>query len=73
MAFGTTLREHHKMAASVNMFFIAIGYKNKSNMKVAASNINIKIHQLFPEQRIFGICVTIVQRKISVDFTRTCF
>ena len=26
MAFGTTLREHHTMAASVNMFYIAIGY-----------------------------------------------
>ena len=23
MAFGTTLREHHKMAASVNMFFLS--------------------------------------------------
>ena len=35
------------MAASGNMFYIAIGYKHKANMKVAASNINIKIHQLF--------------------------
>ena len=49
MAFGTTLREHHTMTASVNIFYIAIGYKNKSNMKVAASTINIKIHQLFSE------------------------
>ena len=32
------------MAASANVFFIAIGYKNKVNMKVAASNITIKIH-----------------------------
>ena len=30
MAFGTTLREHHTMAAYVSMFYIAIGYKNKS-------------------------------------------
>ena len=32
------------MAASANVFCIAIGYKNKVNMKVAASNITIKIH-----------------------------
>ena len=73
MAFGTTLREHHTMAAYVSMFYIAIGYKNKSNMKVADSNVNIKIHYLFSEQRIFGIYMTIVQRKVSVDLTRTCF
>ena len=73
MAFGTTLREHHAMTASVNIFYIAIGYKNKSNMKVAASTINIKIHQLFSEERIFGVCMTIVQRKISLELTRTCF
>ena len=36
MTFGTTLREHHPIAASVNMFYIAIGYKNRANMKVAA-------------------------------------
>ena len=29
------------MAASANMFYIAIDYNNKANMKVAASNINI--------------------------------
>ena len=73
MAFGTTLREHHTMAAYVSMFYIAIGYKNKSNMKVADSNVNLKIHYLFSEQRIFGIYMTIVQRKVSVDLTRTCF
>ena len=73
MIFVTTLREHHTIAASVNMFYIAIGYKNKANMKEAASNINSKIHQLFSEQRILGVRVTVVQRKISVDLTRTCF
>ena len=72
MTFGTTLREH-TMAASANMFYIAIGYKNKANMKVAASNINIKIRQMFSEQRILGLCMIIVQQKISVDLTRTCF
>ena len=71
MNFGTTLREH-TMAASA-MFYIAIGYKNKANVKVAASNINIKIRQIFFEQRILGVCMTIVWRKISVDLTRTCF
>ena len=58
------------MAASANMFYIAIDYKNKTNMKVAASNINTKIHQLFYKQWILGVRVTIVQRKISVDLTR---
>ena len=54
------------MAASANMFQIAM---MKTNMKVAANNINIKIHQLFSKQRILGVCVAIVQRKISRDFT----
>ena len=39
MTFGTTLREH-TMAASANMFYIVIGYKNKANMKVAARKTN---------------------------------
>ena len=60
MTFGTALRENHPMAAS-------------ANMKVADSNINIKIHQQFSEQRILGVRVTIAQRKISMDLTRTCF
>ena len=50
MTFGTTLREH-TMAASA-LFYIAIGYKNKVNMKVAASNITIKIRQMFFEHQI---------------------
>ena len=67
MTFGTTLGEHYPIAASANMFYIAIGYKNRANMKVAASNMNIKIDQMFSEQRILGVRVTIAQRKISVD------
>ena len=39
------------MAASDNMICIPIDYKKKVNMKVAASNKNIKIHQLFSKQR----------------------
>ena len=65
------------MAAFANMFYIAIDYKSKTYMKVAASNfeikiLNIKIHELFPKQRMLGVRVTIVQRKISGDSARTC-
>ena len=73
MTFGTTLREHRTMAASGNMFYFAIGYKNKANMKVADSNINIKIHQLFSKQRILGARVTIVQQKIYLGLIQTSF
>ena len=31
-------------------------------MKVAASNINIKINQLVAKQGILGVCVTIAQQ-----------
>ena len=72
MTSGRTLGEHLAMAASANMFYTAIDYKNKTNMKVAASNININIHQQFSKQRILGVRLTIVQRKISVDLTRNC-
>ena len=72
MTFVATLGEHLTMATSANMFYIAIDYKNKTNMKVPASNINIKIHQLFSKQRILSVRETIVQWKISVDLTRTC-
>ena len=65
------LVEHLTMAASANMFYFAIDYKNEPNMKVAASNLNIKIHQLCFKQRILGIRVTIAQRKTSMGLTRT--
>ena len=67
-----TLGEHLTMAASASMFCIAIDYKNKSNVKVAASNINIKIHQLFSKQRILGVRLNIAQRKTSGDLALTC-
>ena len=73
MTFRMILREHRTIAAPANMFYIAIDYTNKTNMKVVASNTNIKIHQLFSKQRILGVRVTMVQRKMSVDLTRTCF
>ena len=41
-------------------------------MKVAANNINFKIHHLFSKQWIIGIRVNIVQRKISEESTRAC-
>ena len=66
MTFGMTLAEHLTMAASANMFYFAI----ELNMK-AASNVNIIVHQLFFKQRIFGVRVTIAQRKTSGDLTRT--
>ena len=40
-------------------------------MEVAASNTNIKIHQLFSKQRILGVRMTIVLRKMSGDLTQT--
>ena len=47
MTFAVTLGKHLMMAASANMFHVAIGYMNKTYMEVAATNIDIKIHQLF--------------------------
>ena len=47
MPFGMTLVEHLTMAASASMFYIAIKHENELNMKVAGSNVNIKIHRLF--------------------------
>ena len=73
MAFGATLGEHLMMAASANMLYIAMDYKNRTHTKVAASNINIKIHQLSSKQCILGVHVTNVQWKISGDLTRSCF
>ena len=71
MTFGMTLVEHLTITASANMFYFAIDYENEPNMKVATSNVNIKIHQLFFKQRIPGVRVTIAQRKTSGDLTRT--
>ena len=65
MSFGMTLAEHLTMAASANMFYFATDYENEPNVKVAASNVNIKIHLLLFKQQIPGVRVTIAQRKIS--------
>ena len=74
MTSGMTLAEHLTMAASAGMFYIAIDYENEPNMKVAASNVNIKIYQLFSKQRILGVHVnSAIQRKTSGDLTRTGF
>ena len=53
MTFGMTLAEPLTMAASANMFYFAVNYNNELNMKVAASNVNIKIHQLLFKQQFF--------------------
>ena len=45
MTLGATLGGHLTMTACA-MCYIAIDYENKIYMKVAASNINIKINQL---------------------------
>ena len=47
MTFGTTLGEHLTMDASADTFYIVLGNKNQTNVKVAATNIDIKTHQLF--------------------------
>ena len=72
MTFRMTLEEQLTIVASASMFYIAIDYKNKPNMKVAASNININIHRLFSKQRILGVRMTTAQWKTSGDLTRTC-
>ena len=71
MNFGMTLAEHLAMAASASMFYIALNYENELNMKVAASNVNIKIHQLFSKQRIVGVRETIAQWETLGGLTRT--
>ena len=63
MTFGMALAEHLTKAASANMFYFATDYENEPNMKVAACNVNIKIHQLFFKKRILGVRMTIAQRK----------
>ena len=66
-----TLAEYLTMAASANMFYFAIDYENEPNMKVAASNVNIKINQLFFKQQTLGVRVTISHWKTSGGLTRT--
>ena len=46
---------HDSCFCSAHTFFIVINSKNKTNMKVAASNMNIEIHE-----PILGVHVTIV-------------
>ena len=71
MTFGMTLAEHFTMAASASMFSITMDYENKPNIKRAATNVNIKIHQLFSKQRVLGVRVTIAQRRTSEGWTQT--
>ena len=55
MTFGTTSGEQLTMAASANIFYVTIDYKNKTNLKVAASNINIKQISCFLNSRFLVI------------------
>ena len=71
MTFRMTLAEHLTMTASTNMVYFAIDYENEVNMKVAASNVNIKMIQLLLKQWIFGVRVAIAQRKTSWGLTQT--
>ena len=73
MTFGMTLGEHLTEAASTNMFYFAINYENEPNMKVAASNVNVKVHQLFFKKRILGVRVAITQRKTLVGLDTNWF
>ena len=55
MTFGATLGKHLIPPASANIFYVAIDYKNKTYMEVAAIDINMKIHQLLSKQLIRGV------------------
>ena len=59
MNFRMTLAEHLTTASSASMSYITIDYENEPNMEVAASNVNIKIHQLFSKKRVPGVRVII--------------
>ena len=72
MTFGMTLVEHLTKAASANLFYFAIDYKNEPTMKVAVRNVNIKIYQLFFKKWILDVRVTIAQRKTLGGLDRNC-
>ena len=67
MTFAATLGKHLIMMVLLLKCFIS------QLTGVAASNINIKTHQLFSKQQILDVHVTIVQREILGDLRRTCF
>ena len=69
----TTSGEHLRTAVAINMIYIAINSKKKTNVKVASNNINFRIYKLLSKQQIHGVHVTIEQRKILKDLTRTYF
>ena len=69
----TTSGEHLRTAVATNMIYIAINSKKKTNVKVASNNINFRIYKLLSKQQVHGVHVTIEQRKIWKDLTRTYF
>ena len=70
--FETTLGEQLSVAASANKFHMGIDYNSKTKYESSNQYNKHKIHRLFSKQQILGIRVIIVQRKISLDLTRTC-
>ena len=64
VTFGATSGVHLIMAVSAYI------YKNKTYMKVSASNINVKIHHQFFNQWILGVSVTIEQQIFSGELTK---
>ena len=58
MTLGVTLGENLTMVASANTFYSAIDYMNKTSMKVAASNVNIKIQQILGVHRKISVLIT---------------
>ena len=53
MTLGETLGEHLIWLLLLICFMSQC--KDKTSMEVAASNINIKKHQLFSKQRVLGV------------------
>ena len=69
MTFVTILGEHLAMAASAKIFYIAIDYKKKTNMKVEEPVLQTLKYISCLQQRNLGICMIIAQGKISGDLT----
>ena len=64
MTFRATSGVHLIMAASSYI------HNDETYMKVAASNIKIKIHHQFSKQEILGVSVTNEQWKFSGELTK---
>ena len=54
MTFRVTLGRHLMMAASANIFYVAIDYNNKTYMQVAATSINMKNTSAVPSWPLYS-------------------